>query len=148
MKKICIVLFTVFLAVSLNSYAMTEKNYPTAKIEIYLHGLTPGITVGSIDITIDYNQSRLSYIEATAGSLSAGSTLIANDSKDVVRVGLIHAQGFDGGAKGSVMTLTFKVIDGHKPSIGDFTIKRILVTDLSGKNLHIDLGKASLSLCS
>jgi len=148
MKKIFIVLFTVFLVMSLNSYAMTEKNYPTAKIEIYLHGLAPGITVGSIDITIDYNQSRLNYIKATAGPLSAGSTLIANDSKDVVRVGLIHAQGFDGGAKGSVMVLTFKVIDGHKPSISDFTIKRILVTDLSGKNLHIDIGKASLSLCS
>ncbi len=148
MKKIFIVLFTVFFVMSLNSYAMTEENYPTAKIEIYLNGLTPGITVGSIDITIDYNQSGLNYIKAAAGPLSARSTLIANDSKDVVRVGLIHAQGFDGGAKGSVMILTFKVIDGHKPSISDFTIKSILVTDLSGKNLHIDIGKASLSLCS
>lgn len=147
MKKIFIVLCNVFLALSLNSYAMEEENSSTAKIEIYLNGLVSGITVGSVDITIDYNQSKLRYIKATTGSLSAGSTLIANDGKDAVRVGLIHAQGFDGGAKGSFMTLTFNVIDGYKPSIHDFSVKRILVTDLSGKDLHIDIGKVKLSLC-
>ena len=147
MKKIFIILFNALLAVSLYSNAIAEKHYSTAEIEVVLNGITTGTTVGSIDITIDYDQSKVNFVKVTPGTLSAKATVIANNSKDMVRIGLIHPKGFDGGAKGSVMILTFKAIKGNTPLISNFHIKKIFATDLSGKALSLDISKAAIGLC-
>lgn len=147
MKKIFFIFFNTLLAVSLCSNAIAEKHYSTTKIAVTLNGLSAGTTIGSIDITIDYDQSKVNFVKVLPGTLSVKATVIANDSKDMVRIGLIHPEGFDGGAKGSVMILIFKIIKGNNSSINNFHIKKFFATDLSGKALSLDIGKATISLC-
>jgi hypothetical protein len=119
----------------------------TTKLTISLTDVPAGTcSLGSLDLTIDYNESKIYFDTVAVGSLTSGGTVIPNDDGDTVRVGLIKAQGFDGGAPESVMVLTFNVIQPNVPRSSDFIPATFSATDIYGADVGLDFSNVSMSI--
>jgi hypothetical protein len=119
----------------------------TTKLTISLTDVPAGTpSLGSLDLTIDYNESKIYFDTVAVGSLTSGATVIPNDDGDTVRVGLIKAQDFDGGAPGSVMVLTFNVIQPNVPRSSDFIPATFSATDIYGADVGLDFSNVSMSI--
>jgi len=113
---------------------------------VRLAGVAAGTTLGGLDITIDYDEAKVSFSSVAAGTLTPGATIIPNDNGDTVRVGLIKADGFDGAASGSVVVLTFDVIEPNIPTIEDFTATVLSASDLTGFDAGLDSSNINITI--
>lgn len=118
----------------------------TTTVTVTLTGVAAGTTMGGLDLTIDYDEAKVSFNSVQAGALTTGATVIPNDNGDTVRIGLIQATGFDGGASGSVMVLTFDVIQPNIPTASDLPVSAFSATDLMGADAGLDTSNISLSI--
>ena len=111
----------------------------TTKLTISLTGVPAGTTLGALDLTMDYDESKVTFNSVAAGTLTPGATIIPNDNGDTVRVGLVQAAGFDGGASGSIMVFTFDINQPNIPSSGDFIVTDFLATDLMASDAGLNI---------
>jgi len=118
----------------------------TTTVTASLTGVAAGTTLGGLDLTIDYDETKVSFNTVGAGALTTGATVIPNDNGDTVRIGLIQATGFDGGASGSIMVITFDVIQPNIPTASDLPVSAFSATDLMGADAGLDASNVSLSV--
>lgn len=137
----------VILRLTLGLIDFSHCTATPATLTIELTGVSPGTTFVGLDLTIDYNESKLTFISAAAGTLTSGATVIPNNDSNRVRVGLIKTDGFDGGSNGSVMVLTFDII---QPNIsqGDFVVTDFSATDLIGTDAGLSTDNIYLGISS
>jgi hypothetical protein len=118
----------------------------TTTVTVSLTGVAAGTTLGGLDLTIDYDEAKVSFNSAVAGALTTGATVIPNDNGDTVRIGLIQANGFDGGASGSIIVLTFDVIQPNIPTASDLPVSEFSATDLMGADVGLEASNISLGV--
>ncbi|MEA3358047.1 MAG: invasin domain 3-containing protein [Thermodesulfobacteriota bacterium] len=120
----------------------------TTTVTVSLTGVAAGTTLMALDVVIDYDETKVTFNNAVSGSLTegAGSLLLPNDHGDYVNVGGGNAYGFDGGASGSIMVLTFDVIQPNIPTAGDFPVTAFLATDLNGADAGLDSSNISMDI--
>jgi len=120
----------------------------TTTVTVSLTGVAGGTTLGGLDLTIDYDETKVAFVDVAAGSLISGSDVFAmpNDNGNTVNAMLMKASGFDCGASGSVMVLTFDVIQPNIPAAGDFPATAFSATDLNGADAGLDASNVSLSI--
>ena len=134
------------VTVSVSGTADETATFNSATVTVILTGVASGTVIGSLDQTIDYDETKVTFNSVVAGNLPSGATIVPNDNGDTVRVGLIHANGFDGGANGSILILTFTVIQPNIPSSEDFTVAEFLATDLWGIDLGLNMNNVSINI--
>jgi len=142
---------TVTVSASADSYSanvdVSVASLPsTTTLTVNLTGVAAGTTLGGLDLTIDYDETKVSFNTVVAGDLTTGATVIPNDDGDTVRTGLIQATGFDGGASGSIMVFTFDVIQPNIPAAGDFSTSAFSATDLMGADAGLDSSNISMNV--
>ena len=118
----------------------------TTTLTVSLTGVAAGTTLGALDLTIDYDETKVSFNTVVAGDLTTGATVIPNDNGDTVRIGLIQATGFDGGTSGSIMVFTFDVIQPNIPAAGDLSTSAFSATDLMGADAGLDTSNISINV--
>jgi len=137
-------LVTLRLALGLINFSNCTPE--TTKLTIGLTGVASGTSLGSLDLTIDYDESKATFNTVAVGSLTSGATVIPNDNGDTVRTGLIKAYGFDSGASGSIMVLTFDIIQPNIPANEDFFVTGFSATDVMGADAGLDFSNISIAV--
>jgi hypothetical protein len=126
-----------------------NTNIVTSTLTLSMTGVAVGTQIGSLDISVSYPSGKVTFTSAEAGALTTGATIVPadNTSTHVVRSGLLYANGFDGGATGSVAVMKFAVTAGSTPASGDFSITQVTATDLNGAPIAgIDNNKMTFTL--
>ena len=145
-KKGAIFLLTILITAIPFSELIADSPRVMTKVSVHLHETVLNAKIGSIDITIDYDQKCFSFMNVSPGTVSKGAHVIANNNGDTVRAGLIHPHGFGSKSKGSIIEMTFKENDLGSSVKGKFRVKRFLATDLSGVKLDFNVSKVSLDV--
>jgi len=131
------------------SVDVSVASLPTSStVTVSLTGVAAGTTLGGLDLTIDYDETKVTFNNVAVGSLTSGATIIPNDNGDTVRAGLILATGFDGGASGSIMVFTFDVIQPNIPAAGDLPATSFSATDLMGADAGLDTADINLAIAN
>ena len=136
----------VILRLALGLISFSDSTPTTTTVTIGLTGVAPGTAMGGLDLTIDYDESKVTFNSGTAGALTSGAMVIPNDNGDTARTGLIHPNGFDGGSNGSIMVFTFDVTQPNIPTAGDFRVTNFSATDLSGAYLGINTNNITINV--
>ena len=112
---------------------------PITTVTVKLTGISSGTTVDRVDITIDYDETKVRFVELDEGTLTLGSSTVDYDNGVAVRGRTSFYNDFDGGANGSILVFTFDVLDYQNlPTASDFEI-----ITFSAENYPNDLGLTS-----
>lgn len=138
----------VILRLALGIIDFSNCTPATITLAINLTGVSPGTTLGSFDLTIDYDETKVAFNSVAGGTLTFGASIVPNDDGDTVRTGLILAGGFSGGGSGSVLELTFDVIQPNIPGPGDFAVTAFSAGNLLGRDSGLGTENVSIALGS
>jgi hypothetical protein len=101
--------------------------------------LIPSGSIGSVNLTIDYDETLVAFSSATASGVAAGAIVSSNDGTGNclpgnLCVGLVadptsQPNGFP---VGQILTVTFRNVAGGLPTEASYPITSLAVFDLSG----------------
>jgi len=146
--KITVADALVILRLSLGIIGFSNCTPTTTTLTINLTGVVPGITLGSFDLTIDYDETKVAFNSVATGILTSWASVVPNDDGDTVRTGLILASGFDGGGSSSVLVFTFDIIQPSMPGPDDFIVTEFSAGNLFGRNSGLGTENVTISLGS
>ena len=138
----------VILRLALGIIDFSNCTPATITLAINLTGVSPGTTLGSFDLTIDYDETKVAFNSVAGGTLTSGASIVPNDDGDTVRTGLILAGGFSGGGSGSVLVFAFDIIQPNIPGPGDFIVTAFSAGNLLGRDSGLGIENVSISLGS
>jgi hypothetical protein len=137
----------VILRLALGIISFSDCNPTRTILTIRLTGVPVGTMLGSLDITIDYDEDKVSFSHVAPGTLTRQSdNLIPNDNGDTVNASLTMDSGFDGGASGSVMVFTYDVVQPNIPSTEDFKVTAFSAYDSMGLDAGLGVGNVSIDV--
>ena len=137
----------VILRVALGLITFSDCAPTRTTLTISLTGVSPGKMLGSLDVTIDYDEDKVSFSRVAPGTLTQQSeNLMPNDNGDAVNARLTMDSSFDGGVSGSVMVFTYDVIQPNIPSAGDFAVTVFSAYDINGSDAGLVVGNVSIDV--
>jgi hypothetical protein len=115
-----------------------------AAAETVIVEVTGAPLIGSVALTVGFDQRLVAFEGATASGAAAGALTAVNPQPEQgwVKIGMIKADGF---GPGEILRLTFRLLGTQAQDAGAFPIHALTVTDLSGRPLPAARAVVSVS---
>ncbi|MEW6683697.1 MAG: hypothetical protein AB1451_12365 [Nitrospirota bacterium] len=116
----------------------------SAAAETVIVEVTGAPLIGSVALTVGFDQRLVAFEGATASGAAAGALTVVNPQpgQGWVKVGMIKADGF---GSGEILRLTFRTLGTEAQAAGVYPVQALTVTDLSGRPLPAARAVVSVS---
>ena len=115
-----------------------------AAAETVIVEVTGAPLMGSVALTLGFDQRLVAFEGATASGAAAGALAAVNPQPEQgwVKIGMIKAEGF---GPGEILRVMFRLLGTQAQDMGTFPIQALTVTDLSGRPLPAARAVVSVS---